>query len=103
LGGNLFYTGSAELSFPTGLPKEFGLRGMFFSDVGTLTTFDRPPVGRPGATSSVYDSGSIRASVGIGALWRSPFGPVRVSYAKAVAKEEYDRTEAFRFGVGTRF
>ena len=103
LGGNLFYTGTAELSFPTGLPKEFGLRGLFFSDVGTLTSFDRPPAGRPGATAAVDDSGSIRASVGIGALWRSPFGPVRVSYAKAVVKEEYDRTEAFRFGVGTRF
>jgi outer membrane protein insertion porin family len=91
------------MSFPTGLPKEFGLRGLFFSDVGTLTSFDRPPAGRPGATAAVDDSGSIRASVGIGALWRSPFGPVRVSYAKAVVKEEYDRTEAFRFGVGTRF
>jgi outer membrane protein insertion porin family len=45
----------------------------------------------------------LRASVGVGDLWRSPFGPVRVSYAKAVAKEEYDRTESFRFGVGSRF
>ena len=103
LGGNLSYTATAEMTFPTGLPKEFGLRGVLFSDVGTLTTFDRPPAGRPGATSVVDDSGALRASVGLGALWRSPFGPVRVSYAKAVVKEEYDRTEAFRFGVGTRF
>jgi outer membrane protein insertion porin family len=103
LGGNYYYTATAEMSFPTGLPKEFGLRGLFFSDVGTLTSFDRPPPGRPGNTAAVDDSGALRASVGVGALWRSPFGPVRVSYAKAVAKEEYDRTESFRFGVGSRF
>jgi outer membrane protein insertion porin family len=103
LGGNYYYTATAEMSFPTGLPKEFGLRGLLFSDVGTLTTFDRPPPGRPGNTAVVDDTGSLRAAVGIGALWRSPFGPVRVSYARAVAKEEHDRTEAFRFGVGSRF
>lgn len=103
LGGNYYYTATAEMSFPTGLPKEFGLRGLFFSDVGTLTSFDRPPPGRPGNTAVVDDTGALRASVGVGALWRSPFGPVRVSYAKAVAKEEYDRTESFRFGVGSRF
>ncbi len=103
LGGNLFYVGTAELAFPTGLPKEFGLRGVVFSDFGTLTTFDRPPAGRPGATSLVFDNSSLRASVGVGALWRSPFGPVRLSFAKAVVKEEFDRTELFRFAVGSRF
>ena len=42
LGGNRFYTTTAELQFPTGLPKEFGLRGALFSDVGSLWSLDRP-------------------------------------------------------------
>ena len=36
LGGTYFYTGTAELSFPLGLPKEIGLLGKAFVDVGSL-------------------------------------------------------------------
>src|SRR5882762_2204899 len=32
LGGQRLYSGSAEVTFPTGLPKELGIRGSFFSD-----------------------------------------------------------------------
>jgi outer membrane protein insertion porin family len=103
LGGNRFYTTTAELQFPTGLPKEFGLRGALFSDVGSLWSIDRPAAGRPGANSPIDDSSGVRASVGAGLMWRSPFGPIRVSMAKAVVKEEFDRTELFRFQFGSRF
>jgi outer membrane protein insertion porin family len=96
LGGNIYATGSAELKFPLGLPDELGIAGAVFSDVGTLTqTDDKGP--------TVKDSGSLRASVGFGISWRSPFGPIRVDIAHAVAKEPEDETEGFRFNFGTRF
>jgi outer membrane protein insertion porin family len=103
LGGNTFYVTTAELQFPTGLPREFGVRGALFADAGALWSFDRPPVGRPGATAAVFDSSSLRSSVGLGVLWRSPFGPIRLSAAKAIHKEDFDRTELVRFQFGSRF
>jgi outer membrane protein insertion porin family len=51
----------------------------------------------------VVNNGGPRVSVGIGVTWRSPFGNINVDVAQAVVKEDYDRTEIFRFGFGTRF
>jgi outer membrane protein insertion porin family len=98
LGGRRLYSGSAELTFPTGLPKEIGIRGSFFSDFGSLTdNGDNPALG------NVFDVSSLRVTAGIGALWRSPFGPVKVSVARPIRKEFFDRTELFRFSFGSRF
>lgn len=96
LGGREYAIGSAELTFPSGLPKELGIRGKLFSDFGTLRN---PDTEGP----EIADKDSIRVSVGIGAVWRSPFGPVRVSVAEAVRKETFDKTEIFRFSFGSRF
>jgi outer membrane protein insertion porin family len=103
IGGNRFYVTTAELQFPTGLPREFGLRGALFTEAGALWGFDRPATGRPGATAIVFDSASPRVSAGVGLMWRSPFGPIRVSLAKAIVKQDFDRTELFRFQFGSRF
>ena len=95
LGGNLFYTVTTELSFPLG-GKDFEIRGFLFSLAGGLGSLDR---GGPG----INDSGGLRASVGVGLGIATPFGPIRVDFAKAVVKEDFDETETFRFSVGTRF
>jgi len=96
IGGNLSATGSAELQFPLGLPEELGITARVFSDFGTLTSVDDSGTG-------IVDTGSIRASVGVGLSWRSPLGPARLDLAQAVLKEDFDRTEVFRFSFGTRF
>lgn len=96
LGGNRYVTGSVEMRFPLGLPDELGVNGALFSDIGTLSEVDD-------SGPNIIDSGTMRASVGAGIGWRSPFGPIRVDFAVPVAKEDLDRTEAFRFSFGTRF
>jgi len=96
IGGREFFTGSVELSFPVGLPKEFGVLGKVFTDFGTLTLVDEKG-------PNVLDTGSIRASAGFGVAWKSPFGPIRVDIAKPYKKEPFDKTELFRFSFGTRF
>lgn len=96
LGGNQYASGSAELRFPLGLPDEFGLTGAVFTDVGTLRENDD-------TGTNIEETGSVRASVGVGLNWKSPFGPVRVDFAQAVVKEDFDETEVFRFSFGTRF
>ena len=96
LGGNRYYSGTAELQFPLGLPDEIDLQGAVFGDFGDLW-------GNEDAFPGLSDSGSIRASVGVGISWRSPFGPIRVDLAKALVKEDFDKTQIFRFNFGTRF
>lgn len=96
LGGNYFYRGSAEMSFPLGLPKELGIKGHGFTDFGSLWELDEPGAG-------IQDENSIRASAGVGLSWRSPFGPIRIEYALPYASESFDEEEHFRFDFGTRF
>ena len=96
LGGNLFYSVTGELGFPLGLPDELNLRGAIFTDIGTLTTIDE-------SGTELLDESSPRLSVGIGINFRSPLGPIRLDFAEALIKEDFDRTENFRFSFGTRF
>jgi outer membrane protein insertion porin family len=99
VGGQAFAIGTAEVTFPVGLPEEFGVRGAVFTDVGTL--FDSPSA--PAGTIIKGSDAALRASVGVGILWKSPLGPVRFDLAEAILKESYDKTELFRFSIGTRF
>jgi outer membrane protein insertion porin family len=97
LGGNFYSVGTLELSFPLGLPDEFAIHGRVFAEAGMLTGADED--GLPGVAS---DS-AIRATIGIGASWTSPFGPIRVDFGYPVLKENYDKTQFFHFSFGTRF
>lgn len=96
IGGNWFYRTTVGLTFPLGLPNEFGVRGRVFTDAGSIGENDS-------TFASVTDTGSIRMSVGTGILWDSPFGPVNIDFAKAILKEDFDETELVRFSFGARF
>lgn len=96
LGGNMYYTGTMEVSFPLGLPDELGFKGATFIDAGSL--FDVDDSG-----PNVLDKSSIRAAAGVGVSWSSPLGPISIDLAYPVASEEYDRTQVLRFNFGTRF
>ncbi len=101
LGGNSFYRGSVELSAPLSFANgdDLGLKWHVFSDFGSLIGIDQDST----AGVDLADDGSIRASVGVGLSWRSPFGPLRFDLAAPIAKEDYDEDEVFRFSFGTRF
>ena len=96
LGGNTFYRGSAQMSFPVGLPKEMGVRGHAFTDVGSLFNLDE-------SGSNLVDENSLRAAAGLGISWRSPLGPINLDFSIPYIKEDYDEEEHFRFDFGTRF
>ena len=55
----------------------------------------------PGATP--VDDADPRVSVGVGFSWRSPIGLINIDFGKAVVKKDYDKTQIFRLGFGTRF
>ena len=99
LGGTTYFTASAEANFPLPLfPQDMNIRGAVFADAGTLYGND---VGN--STGAVGTDMSLRASVGAGVLWLSPFGPLRFDYAVPVAKEDFDEVQNFRFSMANAF
>ena len=51
----------------------------------------------------IADTGSLRSSYGLSIAWESPLGPIRFDFSRIAKKEDFDRTENFRFTFGTRF
>ncbi|SCA55028.1 Outer membrane protein assembly factor BamA [Candidatus Terasakiella magnetica] len=96
LGGEYIVNGSTELRFPLGLPNEYQISGVAFSDYGTLTELNP-------TDSKTIDNSALRASVGLGLSWVSPMGPIGIDWAFPVLEEDHDKTENFRFTFGTRF
>jgi outer membrane protein insertion porin family len=106
LGGSIYWGASLEAQAPFSfLPKDAGLKGAVFADVGSLWDYRGPTTWNvTGETlQPAPDSGAIRASVGVGLIWNSPFGPLRFDYSFPLAKQGYDRIQQFRFGGGTKF
>jgi outer membrane protein insertion porin family len=101
LGGRVLWTSSAEMRFPLPLPNELGLLGRTFVDVGSLSGIPDSNFNRSGARP--VDDGDPRVSVGVGFSWRSPIGLINLDFGRAVVKKDYDKTQVFRFGFGTRF
>jgi outer membrane protein insertion porin family len=100
LGGNTLATTTAELRFPLGLPEELRMFGRVFVEGGTLTDIDVPD---GVSDDNLLDSGSFRASTGIGLSWLSPLGPISIDFSEVLLKEDEDNTESFRVSFGTRF
>ncbi|PBB21686.1 outer membrane protein assembly factor BamA [Mesorhizobium sp. WSM4313] len=98
LGGTTYFNASAEAQFPLPvIPESFGLRGAVFADAATLYGTKITSVAQESTDMK------LRASVGIGLMWASPFGPIRIDYAIPVKKESTDDVQEFNFGIATRF
>lgn len=96
LGGNMYYTATTELHFPVGLSDDLGFTGALFVDAGSLWDVED-------SGADIVDDSAPRVSAGIGLLWSSPFGPIRIDIAKAFVKNDVDQTQNFHFSFGTRF
>ena len=53
--------------------------------------------------SSIHDSNKIRSSTGLGVDWFTPIGPLSFSFSQPLTKKSTDKTESFRFQLGTTF
>lgn len=96
-GGKYYVAASAETIFPVPfISQEYGFWGSLFADAGTLWSSDDTRTGT--------DNGlALRASVGAGLMWQSPFGLLRADFAYPIMKEDEDETQVFRFSGGTKF
>ena len=90
---------------PTFLPEQYGIKAALFTDFGTagqLDDIDRQ-VSSGVFSTTIKDNLGLRASAGVSIDWKSPMGPIRFDISRILAKEDYDRTETFRFSTSTRF
>lgn len=96
LGAKRYYAGTVELTFPLGLPKEFGLRGRVWTDIGSAWGIDA-------TLNTLANVTTPRVSAGVGLSWKSPFGPIRVDLGVPVYKQAFDKRQLINFTFGTRF
>ena len=94
IGGNY----GSSLNLNTTLPNLFyGYENIdfnFFVDLANVWSVDY---------DSSLDSNKIRSSTGLSLNWFSPIGPLSFSYAIPLTKAKSDKTESFRFQIGTSF
>ncbi|MCF3935634.1 outer membrane protein assembly factor BamA [Acuticoccus sp. M5D2P5] len=105
LGGRYYMVGTAEATFPIPfLPPEVGLSGAVFADAGSLWGVDPDIVRRNGGSSTIVSNDfDLRASGGLGLMWKSPFGPIRADFAVPFIENDADKTQVFRLSGGTQF
>ncbi|MDO5622392.1 MAG: outer membrane protein assembly factor BamA [Paracoccus sp. (in: a-proteobacteria)] len=103
VGGNFFWVARAEARFPVGLPEEYGIQGGVFADAGSVWGLDSATRAVAGADVGDSYKMNVRASVGVSMFWDTPIGPLRLNYAKAVKKMDYDEEQQFDVTISTRF
>ena len=117
LGGSMYWGASVEAQAPFPfLPRDVGLKGAVFADAGSLWDYRGPTSwnvtgesvsgcvsGTAGFPCAIDNGMNVRASVGAGLIWNSPFGPLRFDYSIPLMKRDQDIVQQFRFGGGTKF
>ena len=95
IGGNF----ASSINFSSTIPQLFqesqNVDFLFFLDAANVWGVDY--------NSLLDDDGKIRSSAGIGLDWFSPIGPMNFSLAYPITKDNGDKTETFRFNLGTSF
>ena len=88
LGGSMLLAGSVEAIFPK-LFDSPSARVSAFLDFGNVYS-----------GYNNFNASELRASAGIALLWRSPMGPLSISYALPVRKKDGDQIERLQFNFG---
>ncbi len=101
LGGEKYYINRVEANFPLGLPKELGLYGGIFAEVGSLWSIKAEDEVN---SSILYSNQSVRSSSGVSLYWSTPIGPLQFNWSKPLDYiEGVDITETFSLNLATRF
>tara|TARA_B110000037_G_C17124702_1_gene507525 strand:+ start:2569 stop:4812 length:2244 start_codon:yes stop_codon:yes gene_type:complete len=95
IGGNYAASINFSSTLPQLLEESQNVDFLFFIDVANLWGVDYD--------SNLNDSGSLRSSTGIALDWFTPVGPLNFSLALPITKKNGDKTETFRFNLGTTF
>jgi len=95
VGGNY----ATVANFATTLPGLFSdlenVDFSFFIDAGNVWGIDY--------NDSLDDYSKLRSSTGLAVDWLTPIGPLSFSFSHPITKADTDKTENFRFDIGTTF
>ena len=94
IGGNYGAAVNFTSSFPNFFNEFENLDFNFFVDAANLWHVDY---------DSSLDSDKIRSSTGVAVDWFTAVGPLSFSYAIPITDASSDKTESFRFQIGTSF
>ena len=95
VGGNYAASVNFSSTLPQLLEESQNVDFSFFIDVANIWGVDYD--------NSIDDNGAIRSSTGIALDWFTPIGPLNFSLALPITKKDGDKTENFRFNLGTSF
>ena len=95
IGGNHI----SSLNLSATLPTVF--EGLDNLDVAIF--FDAANVWGVDYDSSIDDKSTVRSSTGVAFNLMTPIGPLSFSFANALTQASSDKTETFRFNLGTQF
>ncbi len=94
IGGNFLSAFNAKANLPV-FPSFETIDFNIFYDAANVWGVDYD--------SSINDSSALRSSTGLGVDWYTPIGPLSFSFSQAITKKSSDKTESFRFNLGTTF
>ena len=94
IGGNYYALMNFSSSLPQVLPNAQNIDVISFLDMANLWGVDN---------DTLKDRSEIRSSVGIAIDWYTVVGPLSFSLAAPITKSSTDKTESFRFNLGTTF
>ena len=95
IGGNFVTTANLSTTLPQILSNIQEVDFVMFLDAANIWGVDYD--------SSIDDDGSFRSSFGVGIDWMTPIGPLNFIFAQPITKESSDKTQTFRFNLGTTF
>ena len=95
IGGNYATSVNIQTSIPQFLPNIQNMDVSMFLDAGNVWGVDYD--------SSLNDTNKIRSSIGIGIDWFTLIGPLSASFTHPISKVDTDKTETFKFNLGTTF
>ena len=95
IGGNYISALNFSVTLPQLLPSFQNLDFSLFVDAGNVWGVDY--------NSSIDDNNKIRSSAGMAMDLLTPIGPLNFSLSQPITKSSTDKTESFRFNLGTTF
>ncbi len=95
VGGNYIVTFNTSSTIPYLLQTQENMDLKVFFDAGNVWGVDY--------SNSLDDSDTIRSSTGVALEITTPIGPLSFSFAQVLSKASTDKTESFKFQLGTTF
>ncbi len=95
VGGNYATALNLTTTLPNLLSNLENVDFSFFFDAANVFGVDY--------SDTVNGNSKLRSSTGLAIDWFTPIGPLSFSFAKPITKSDSDKTETFRFDIGTTF